>query len=93
MAGFRVVFSRVLLGVPFPVALIDVRRARDVNRAVRAAELRLIRRMGLEDWRERADTRRGRRGPRGLASGAGVFVTQKRSPIRRLRLRARQRSS
>ena len=56
MAGFRVVFSRVLLGVPFPVALIDVRRARDANRAVRAAELRLIRRMGLEDWRERADT-------------------------------------
>ena len=56
MAGFRVVFSRVLLGVPFPVALIDVRRARDASRAVRAAELRLIRRMGLEDWRERADT-------------------------------------
>jgi hypothetical protein len=46
----------VLLGVPFPVALIDVRRARDAHRAVRAAELRLIRRMGLEDWRERADT-------------------------------------
>ena len=56
MAGFRVVFSRVLLGVRFPVALIDVRRARDASRAVRAAELRLIRRMGLEDWRERADT-------------------------------------
>ena len=56
MAGFRVVFSRVFLGLPFPVALIDVRRARDANRAVRAAELRLIRRMGLENWRERADT-------------------------------------
>jgi hypothetical protein len=56
VAGFRVTFSRVLLGVPFPVALIDVRRARDAHRAVRAAELRLIRRMGLEDWRERADT-------------------------------------
>jgi hypothetical protein len=46
----------VLLGVPFPVALIEVRRARDAGRAIRAAELRLIRRIGLEDWRERADT-------------------------------------
>jgi hypothetical protein len=56
MAAFRVIFSRVLLGVRFPVALIDVRRARDPSRAIRAAELRLIRRIGLEDWRERADT-------------------------------------
>jgi hypothetical protein len=56
VAGFRVIFSRVLLGVPFPVASIDVRRARDPERAVRAAELRFIRRIGLEDWRERADT-------------------------------------
>lgn len=56
MTGFRVVFSRVLLSVPFPVALIEVRRARDRGRAIRAAELRLMRRIGLEDWRERADT-------------------------------------
>ena len=55
MAGFRVVFSRVLLGVPFPVAAINVRRARDSERAIRAAELRLMRRNG-QDWRERADT-------------------------------------
>jgi len=55
VAGFRVVFSRVLLSVPFPVALIEVRRARDPGRAIRAAELRLIRRFGLDDWRERAD--------------------------------------
>ena len=55
MAGFRVIFSRVLLGVPFPVASVDVRRARDAGRAVRAAELRLTRRIGLDDWRERAD--------------------------------------
>ena len=55
MAGFRVIFSRVLLGVPFPVAFVDVRRARDAGRAIRAAELRLARRIGLEDWRERAD--------------------------------------
>jgi hypothetical protein len=55
VASFRIVFSRVLLGVPFPVAFIDVRRARDAERAVRVAELRLIRRFGLGDWRERAD--------------------------------------
>ncbi len=55
MATFRVIFSRVLLGVPFPVALIDVRSARGPERAIRAAELRLIRRFGLDDWRERAD--------------------------------------
>ncbi len=55
MAGFRVVFSRIFLGVPFPVAFIDVRRARDAGRAIRAAELRLSRRFGLDDWRERAD--------------------------------------
>ena len=56
MASFRVIFSRVFLGVPFPVAFIEVRRARDPNRAIRAAELRLARRIGLDDWRERADT-------------------------------------
>ena len=56
MATFRVIFSRLLLGVPFPIASIDVRRARDAERAIRAAELRFIRRIGLVDWRERADT-------------------------------------
>ena len=56
MVRFRVIFSRVLLGVPFPVACIDIRRARDAERAIRAAELRLTRRVGVEDWRERADT-------------------------------------
>ena len=56
MTGFRVIFSRVLLGVPFPVALIDVRRARGPERAIRAAQLRLMRRVGLEHWRQRADT-------------------------------------
>ena len=56
MAGFRVIFSRVLLGVPFPVAFIEVRRARDPGGEIRAAELKLARRIGVEDWRERADT-------------------------------------
>ena len=56
MVRFRVIFSRVLLGVPFPVACINVHRARDAKRAIRAAELRLTRRIGVEDWRERADT-------------------------------------
>ena len=52
--GFRVILS-VLFGVPFPVALIDVRRARDPELAIRVAELKLIRRSRLNDWRERAD--------------------------------------
>ncbi len=56
MAGFRVTFSRVLLGVPFTVAMVEVRRARDAERAIRAAELRYLRRSGLDDWRYRADT-------------------------------------
>jgi hypothetical protein len=56
VAGFRVIFSRVLLGVPFPVAFIEVRLARDPGRAIRAAELKFARRIGLDDWRERADT-------------------------------------
>lgn len=55
MVGFRVTFSRVLLGVQFPITSIDVRRARDVGRALRAAELRFLRRSGLEDWHYRAD--------------------------------------
>jgi hypothetical protein len=40
MSGFRVIFSRVLLGVHFPVFVAEVRRARDMKRALRAAELR-----------------------------------------------------
>ncbi len=56
MGGFRVIFSRVLFGVRFPIALIDVRRARDAARAIRAAELKFLRRSGLDDWHYRADT-------------------------------------
>ena len=53
--SFRVIFSRVLLGVRFPVFTTEVRRARDMSRAIRAAELRFLRRSGLDDWRYRAD--------------------------------------
>ena len=56
MAAFRVTFSRVLLGVQFPIASIDVRRARDAARAIRVAELKFLRRSGLDDWHYRADT-------------------------------------
>ena len=38
----------------FPIAAVEVRRARDPDRARRAAELRLSRRFGL-DWRMRAN--------------------------------------
>ena len=56
MMRFRVIFSRLLIGVPFPVALIDVHRARDAGRAMRAAELRFMRRRGLDDWHDHADS-------------------------------------
>jgi 1,2-phenylacetyl-CoA epoxidase PaaB subunit len=56
MAAFRVTFSRVLFGVSFPVASIDIFHARDAERAMRAAELRFMRRSGLDSWHYRADT-------------------------------------
>ena len=56
MSSFRVTFSRVLLGVQFPVFSTEIRRARNIKRAVRAAELRFLRRSGLDDWHYRADT-------------------------------------
>jgi hypothetical protein len=55
VAAFRVSFSRILMGVGFPVASIQIRHARDADRAVRAATLRLAHRYGLPDWRVRAD--------------------------------------
>jgi hypothetical protein len=55
VATFRVTFSRVVLGVEFPIASIDVRRARDAARAIRAAELRFTRRRCLDDWHYHAD--------------------------------------
>lgn len=57
MTTFRVTFSRTVLGVPFPVASVMIRYARDAERAVRAAELKLLRRTaGIDDWSHLADT-------------------------------------
>ena len=47
-------FVKEVMGLRFPVAFVDVRRARDPDRARRAAELRFSRRYGL-DWRMRAN--------------------------------------
>ena len=55
MQNYRVNFSREILGVPFPVASVVVRHARTPERAERAAQLRLMRRRGLPDWRLCAD--------------------------------------
>ena len=51
---FRVTFAKELMGVRFRIASMDVLRARDPDRARRAAELRFSRRFGL-DWRMRAN--------------------------------------
>ena len=56
MGRFRVTFAKELLGLRFPIASVEVRHARDANRALRAAELRFSRRCGV-DWRMRADAR------------------------------------
>ena len=53
-AGYRVTFAKEVMGVRFPIASVEVRRARDADRALRAAELRFSRRFGL-DWRMRAN--------------------------------------
>ena len=53
-AGYRVTFAKELMGVRFPIASVEVRRARDPDRACRASELRFSRRFG-QDWRMRAN--------------------------------------
>lgn len=55
MSNYCVTFSRDIMGVPFPVASFVVRHARTPDRARRAAELRLMRRRHLSDWRLCAD--------------------------------------
>ena len=52
---YRVSFSKEIFGVPFLIALIEVRLARNFERALRAAELRFERQHGLIDWRMRAN--------------------------------------
>ena len=56
MPNYRIHFAKQILGVPFTVGSVDIARARDSGRALRAAELRFARQHGLIDWRERADT-------------------------------------
>jgi hypothetical protein len=54
LARFRVTFAKEVLGLRFPIASVEVRHARDPDRALRAAELRFSRHYGM-DWRMRAD--------------------------------------
>ena len=53
-AGYRVTFAKEVMGVRFPIASVEVRRARDAGRALRAAELKFSRHYGV-DWRMRAN--------------------------------------
>ena len=55
MLSCKVHFSRTVLGVAFEVGMIEIRRARDLLRAQRAAEVRFARRKGLLSWRQLAD--------------------------------------
>jgi hypothetical protein len=55
MSRYRVNFAKEILGVPFTIGCVEIARARDAERALRAAELRFARLYGLDDWRERAD--------------------------------------
>lgn len=52
---YQVCFQRLIWGVPFVIASVDIRRAKSAERAMRAAELRFRREHGLADWRELAD--------------------------------------
>lgn len=56
MSNYRVQFAKQILGVPFTVGSVEIVRARDPERALRAAEIRFARSHGVLDWRERADT-------------------------------------
>ncbi|RVU16013.1 hypothetical protein [Methylobacterium oryzihabitans] len=55
MSHYRVLFAKQILGVPFTIGAVEITRARDSERALRAATLRFARQHGVEDWRERAD--------------------------------------
>ena len=53
-AHYRVTFGNEVLGLHFPIASVEVRRARDADRALRVAERKFSRHYGM-DWRMRAD--------------------------------------
>lgn len=67
MIGCKVSFCREIMGVPFEVAWIQIRRARDMDRARRAAEIKFARRRGVPDWRLCADLVEVETGEPGLA--------------------------
>lgn len=56
MSRYRIQFAKEIFGVPFTVGQVEITRARDPGRALRAAEIRFARTHGVTDWRERADT-------------------------------------
>ena len=55
MPSYRVAFAKEIMGVPFTVGSVEIARARDPGRALRAAEIRFARQHGIGDWRWRAD--------------------------------------
>ena len=46
MPNYRVQFAKQILGVPFTVGSVEIARARDPERAMRAAEIRFARSRG-----------------------------------------------
>ncbi|GAB6844730.1 hypothetical protein HNR00_000267 [Methylorubrum rhodinum] len=56
MSTYRIQFAKEIFGVPFTVGHVDITRARDAGRALRAAEIRFARTRGVADWRECADS-------------------------------------
>ena len=60
LARFRVTFAKELMGLRFPIASVEVRHARDADRALRVAELKFSRHYGM-DWHMRAECATSRR--------------------------------
>lgn len=58
MPSYRVAFAKEIMGVPFTIGAVDILRARDAGRALRAAEIRFARQHGVDDWRLLADCAR-----------------------------------
>ena len=52
---YRVSFSKRILGLPFTIASVVVRSARNPDRALRAAQLKFMRWSGITHWRVRAN--------------------------------------
>ena len=52
---YRISFSKRILGLPFTIASVVVRSARNPDRARRAAQLKFMRWSGIPHWRVRAD--------------------------------------